>query len=559
MTRLRIPSRLRSPAEPTLVGTALLWGLLWGLLSLDGGAAKAQPAPVEQPKPAPVVAPRPPGPTGPTGPAGPRPAMNPGARPGVPRPGMPRPVAAPAQPVANQALVRFLSQATAAITAGDFPTAYRTLVQAYPLAPAVVLYHLGMVAAAEQHPVEARDLWRRFLADPSVEATSPLRAEAQQKLDLLPIVEAGEVVVGAPRGTQVHLDGKLVGAVPLPTPLLVQTGRHRVAVNQGRWAAETEVQVRTARQSEVRFKAGSDVAVVTLPQAVLYCDSPGLEPAMSEALTLALETALKRENYALLPRATALTYARDLPACQNARDGACCEELARRYGVDYLLDVKLKQENNDWQLDAQLRDMQVDDAAGSATPSCPGCPVDKVALRLSETATQLLSQAAARPRGTLDVTTTPPGAEVLVAGRHVGVTPYQHAMWAGSYAVELRLPGFRPLQQTVELSVDAPTQLALTLEPESNTPSVANLDPKTQVKRRPLWRIAAGASAIGVGVLMLGFGAAGLAVHDSCAVDNAPIGMCPRAYNTLGVGAGLVGAGGALAIAGTVLIALPPR
>jgi hypothetical protein len=462
--------------------------------------------------------------------------------------------------MANQALVKLLGQATAAITAQDYTAAYRTLLQAYPLAPGIVLYHLGLCAAAEHHVVEARDLWRRFLADPAVDAASPLRAEAQQKTDQLPIIEAGEVIVGAPRGTQVQLDGKFVGSVPLSMPLLVQTGRHRVTVNQGRWSAETEVQVRTARQVEVRFKAGSDVAVVTLPQAVLYCDSPGPDAATVEAMTLALETALKRENYALLLRALALSYARELPACQNARDGACCEALARRYGVDYLLDVRLKPEGSDWRLEAQLRDMQIDDTTGSATPTCPGCTVDKVALKLGETATQLLSQAAARPRGTLEVSSTPAGAELFVGGRRVGVTPYQHAMWAGPYAIELRQPGFRPLQQSVEVGSDKPTQLALSLEPEESAPKPPpTVAPKLREKRRPIWRIAAGAGAIGAGVLLIGFGAAGLVANNTCVVDDAPPDMCPRAYNTLGVGAGLLGTGSALAIAGTVLIALPPR
>src|SRR5438552_180650 len=109
--------------------------------------------------------------------------------------------ARPASPI--DALI---GQATAAMTAQDFPAAQRFLGQAFGLLPGgVVLYHLGLLAAAEQHAVEARDLLRRFLADPTIDANHPLRAEAQKKFDSLPVLDAGEVSIGAPRGTQVQL------------------------------------------------------------------------------------------------------------------------------------------------------------------------------------------------------------------------------------------------------------------------------------------------------------------------------------------------------------------
>lgn len=482
-----------------------------------------------------------------------------------PRSAAPHPAGPLARP--QDALI---SQATDAIAGRDYQTAYRVLVQVYALAPSTALYHLATLAAAEQRPVEARDLLRRFLADPTVELDSPLRGAAQRQLEQLPVVEAGELSVGAPRGAQVQVDARLVGTVPLAAPLLLSTGRHRIAVSQGRWSAETEVQIRTARLAEVRFKAGSEVAVVSLPGAVLYCDreqpkGAGAGPsfdAAADPLTQALETSVKRENYVLVLRSRALAYAHDLPACQRATSLDCCEALARRYSVDYVLDVESTRAGDNAQHLVVLRDVQVSDTAASGSLSCPGCSADKLAGRLGEKVGQLLAEAAYRPRGTLEVTSSPAGAAVWLDGRRAGTTPYQRTLWPGTYKLEVRQPGFRSQPQTVEIGTEAPARVEVALEqqqaPELDLAASARTSPAPA--KRPLWRYAVGGSALGAGVLLIGFGAAGLAANGTCAVDELPAGAaCPRAYSTLGVGGALVGVGSALAVIGAVTIAIPPR
>ncbi len=475
---------------------------------------------------------------------------------------------------AERPLDRLLLQATAALGAKDFQTAGRLLAIAYPLDSGIVLYHLGVLAAAEQKSVEARDLWRRFLADPTVKAELPQRAEAQEQLRKLPIVDAGEISIGAPHGTQVQLDGRLVGTAPLAAPLLAATGRHRITVQKGRWNTETEVQVRTARLAEVRFQFGSDVAVVSLPAAVLHCDRTSdvaqgaeqgavqsIEGAQSETLTAALEAAVKRENYVLLSRTTALTYAGDIAVCQGTWGEPCCVKLARRYGVDYVFDATISRTGANWQLNTALRDISIDEAAAKANLNCANCDVEKAAAWFGETATALLTQAVQRARGTLEVVSTPSGAEVWLNGHNVGLTPYQHAVWAGTYQVEVQKREFKPLQQRVEVDSDKPIRVQAKLEPIVQTaPASPSKPPGRGAGKRPVWRIVSGISAIGFAAVAIGFGAAGLATSGHCAVELPPGGgPCTRVYDTIGVGAGLLGAGSTVAVAGILLVAIPTR
>jgi hypothetical protein len=457
---------------------------------------------------------------------------------------------------------QLLESANAAITAGDYPAAYQALVTAYPQAPAESRYHLGRLAAAEGQAVAARDLLRRFLADQNVDPADPLRAAAQKLLDSLPLREAGEVSVGAPRGAQILLDGRLVGTLPLLLPLLVATGVHRLQVSQGRWRAETEFQVRTARTVEVRFKSGSDLAVVTRPAAVLYCEQQEGELATAgESLGHVVETAVKHENYSLLSRQAALSFAPDIAACEpppantlSATEAlhACCAALAQRFGIERILDARLTLAGQDFGAELGLRETEVDGAGPAEKLSCSGCAAKELGQRLTDGISKLFAQADKQGRGNLQVTATPVASEVFLAGRPVGVTPYSRKVWAGSYPLEVRRPGHITSAQTVEVTADQPATLTVELPAEQ---ALVIPVPKAP-PRRPLWRIGAGAAGIAAGALMLGFGISAFSVNGACSLDRLP--ACDGIYRTSAVGGALVGVGSALMIGGAVLIALPP-
>ncbi len=478
-----------------------------------------------------------------------------------------RPVNSTAESGASRGLasgtVQLLDTASSAIAAGNYPAAYQTLLTAFPQAPAQTTYHLGRLAAAEQQPVAARDLLRRFLADQSLDAADPLRAEAQKLLDSLPSREAGEVSVGAPRGAQVQLDGRLVGALPLTLPLLVQSGVHRLQVSQGRWRAETEFQVRTARTVEVRFKSGSDLAVVTRPASVLSCEQYAGDGAGAEPISHALESAVKHENYAFLSWQAALAYAPDLAACEPPpkdqlsaaeAQAACCLALAQRFGIERIVDLRLSLAGSKWQGELGLREPEVDGAVSVVPLACGDCSPKEAGQRLAETLTKLFAQADKQGRSSLQIDSRPPGAEVFLAGRRVGTTPYARKVWAGSYPLELRRSGYANATQPVEVIAEQPATVSVELVPQT---VVAAPLPPTLPPRRPTWRIGVGAAGLAAGALLIGFGISALSVNGACSLDGLP--ACNGIYRTTGVGGGLVAVGSALAIGGAVLIALPPR
>lgn len=503
-----------------------------------------------------------------------------------------------------------LAQAQTAIEAKDYAGAYRGLSQAYQSQPNFwLLQGLAAVAAAEGKTVESQDLLRRFLADPGLDSKAPERATAQQRLQTLPLVAAGEVSVGAPRGALVEVDGRLVGVTPLPTALLVSSGRHRVAASSGKWRAETEVNVRTARLSELRFKEGVEVVVATLPAAVLYVDSylgmstptaapppsevepkpageggeaakpatanaepsaaptvanPLLDP-LPDALTQAAAAALKRENYVILGRGLALAYAQDEGACQggDSHSDACLKALASRYGVDHAIRASVVRDERNVRIDVTLLDMQVEDVAATASANCPGCLNEQTAVKLADSITQVLTTGSGRARGTLSVTSEPAGSEVRIGSRRLGVTPVTRKVWAGSYQVDVTHEGHKPYSQQVDVKNDETTPLSATLvrlEPQGVDPAI-EIEAKRQAQaraRRRLIFIGAGAAGIAAGAVLLGFGASALAANGSCAVPNPADPMqCRRLFDTVAPGSALTAVGGALLIGGTVTLIWP--
>ena len=74
---------------------------------------------------------------------------------------------------------------------------------------------------------------------------------------------------------------------------------------------------------------------------------------------------------------------------------------------------------------------------------------------------------------------------------------------------------------------------------------------------RPLWRLVTGSILIGSGVILGGFGTAALLTNGVCQDGSTNIDTCSPYYSTTAIGGGLLGTGAALALAGTIMLAIP--
>jgi hypothetical protein len=163
-----------------------------------------------------------------------------------------------------------------------------------------------------------------------------------------------------------------------------------------------------------------------------------------------------------------------------------------------------------------------------------------------------LGQAVARFRGearpTLGVNGTPPGATIRVDGISWGTVPHHEPIGPGSHVIEVRARGFRTDRREITLTgEDLTLEVALVAgEDEEQTPTPVGGSSDTT----PLWIASASALVLGITGMIIGF--AGLAMGESC--DDAACATYSRP--DLVASGAWIGAGGALAIAGGVMIGL---
>jgi hypothetical protein len=137
---------------------------------------------------------------------------------------------------------------------------------------------------------------------------------------------------------------------------------------------------------------------------------------------------------------------------------------------------------------------------------------------------------------------------------------YKKAVFAGEHRIIARQAGFPSEEQVVTLRAGEARAIRLQLQlPEPPPAPLLPLAPAGPVQLpRPRWRLAVGSVALVGGLVMAGFGVAMLGIDAHCV--RPPVadgGACERKYTTLPPGAGLLGGGLNLAIAGIVFLGVP--
>jgi len=149
---------------------------------------------------------------------------------------------------------------------------------------------------------------------------------------------------------------------------------------------------------------------------------------------------------------------------------------------------------------------------------------------------------------TLTVRTTPPGAQVEIDGRIVGVTPLDHGVYAGRHRVVLHLRGYEDSIQTREILAGETTTVDVDLKPaqaaaiDQHPPDEGEVTPPRPSRWKPWTVIGAGATiAIAGGVLV--------AIDRDNGGDG---GLQYEHRNTAAIGLGGMGVGAAVTAVGVI-------
>lgn len=469
--------------------------------------------------------------------------------------------------------------------AGELQAARTTLEQAYRLQPSPeILCALGTLAAKAGRLLDAQDALRRCAASGAAGRDAEPNPAASRRPD------SGELTVLGPRRALVLVDAHVMGVLPLSAALLLAPGPHQISLEVGTRRVSSPVNVPAGRAALLTL--ASQPRLMLMPAAALLVDFAGIPEATESLFYQTASQAIKARNLGLLGQWGALTERLELGGC---RDAVCQQALAQKYALRYVVAARAVAEPDGWQLFAQLFDAEIGAVASEQSGGCEHCTGEQASARLGELLGQALLQGQSRPTGILEVTSIPPGGEVLLAGLRLGQTPLRHPAFAGEHAIVVQHPGFAPYQNevvvepgrgaaldavlrtsTVESALTAPDSAAVPARAQAELAAVPatrqkaapaalpSLPAPPPLRRapRPRWRLGLGIAASIVGAALSGFGAAGLALDGSCTQTPLPTAageLCPsgRVVDSSAAGAGLLAAGLSTLGAGTLLWALP--
>lgn len=499
-----------------------------------------------------------------------------------------------------------LQRGRKALQAGDLATAGSALSAAYRAQPSpLALYQLGRLAQAEGRTLDAYDLMRRFLADPELDigstapasvtppaasATPPASAPtsttaatnataatsatpAAPESELQTAVREAERVVGSPappagslsirgeRGTLIFVDGRVVGSLPLPLPLLVSPAEHKIALSRGTGRIEDQVQILAGRAGELRTDVTSGALVLSLlPGVLLIEDWRDVAEVLRPRLLQAAEKGLLSHRLSPLTREFALSLARTPQLAGCLAENSCQIELARKVEAEAVLTIRVRQQASAQLLRVGLLDLEVGEEAGADEQSCNNCTPEQLATALVDLVSRVYENSQGRTRGTLQVVAKPDDAEILIDGRAVGRTPYKHVLFSGKHQITVRRETYQPEVRDVTLRAGEQRQVEVQLSQVEPSPPPLSLVRPMVLRRtpRPIWRIVLGSGLIAGGLLTFGFGVAAAAVNGSCTGTSLnPGGECREVYATAGLAGGLIPAGLLLSAGGAALIAIP--
>ena len=451
------------------------------------------------------------------------------------------------------------AQAAQALSAKDEAQAEKLLEQALRLAPLPeVALQLGRAAEQAGRAVAAADQYRRYLDAMGEAADEPTRSRILAGQQALREPQA-EVEILGPSGSLLFVDNHLVGMLPLGGPMLLSATSHRfrIMVKQSRFESDP-LELTPSMRAQLHLTPGTSgtaVAILSLSSEWLLLIEPtALEPAQRTLIEQNVAALAKRERASLLsPQRLQRALSKRPAKCLD--DPSCQQSVARELSSRAVVRIRLDQASG--KLLAEWFDVDGGGVAASRERACGSCRDSQLQQAAAALGSELLREAQSHPRGVLEVTSTPPGAQVEIDGTQRGVTPYQRALLVGPHQVKLSLEGYSDYQQSISVESGQSQTLAATLTQAAPGESSA----QALTAKRPLWRYLVGGGLVASGVLISGFGISAISQHGSCAdaADTPPGAPCNFLYDTRALGGGLLGVGLGLAIGGALTIAWPAK
>lgn len=140
------------------------------------------------------------------------------------------------------------------------------------------------------------------------------------------------MIVLADPGALVSVDERLVGVLPLPSPLLLSPGDHRLVIEYPNKRLSGQVAISAGRQFEVRFDRGTGTLLVSLLPAILTVNDLGTTlPEAQSDLATTIEQSVRSVEQTVLPVDQALLSAPHLRDCTGKAN--CQQLLAQKVDV----------------------------------------------------------------------------------------------------------------------------------------------------------------------------------------------------------------------------------
>lgn len=256
---------------------------------------------------------------------------------------------------------------------------------------------------------------------------------------------------------------------------------------------------------------------------VLDCEAPAQVTAAERAFfDSELAQALKDQQIAQTAKSDRdLVFAEEkkLQTCQTA---VCTERIGRLLGSRFIVrssvgvtrdgspvsDAEPKKDKSgkviapqsspaDWKLKLELFHVDVGAMGAQLATDCLRCDTAQAGKALSDLLQKALFEEASRPRGSLHVSSKPPGALVFVDGTDLGVTPFKRPTYSGKHRLILRSAGYRSDQRDIDVPDSQKLLLDITLT-EGEDPAELVQEQRTPIYKKWWFWVAVGGAAAAV-------------------------------------------------------------